>query len=718
MYETHFGLSGPPFQLNPDPAFYFDSRGHSNALAYLKFGVYQGEGFIVVTGDIGAGKTTLVRTLLGGLNPEQVVAAQVVSTQLESGDLLRSIITAFGVPPMGASKAHLIATIEAFLTALAARGRRALLVVDEAQNLNREAIEELRMLSNFQLGKQALLQSFLVGQPELRKVLESKSMEQFRQRVIASCHLGPLDPQETRAYIQHRLRRVGWKDLPRIEEPAYAEIHEWTGGVPRRINLLCNRLLLAAYLANATVITRDDVERVAQEMRGEVGESKLAPLPAGRGRADTTAEASAAPAPRPPGAGRTGWPAGEAGGIVRRATSPLGKGAACIACFVDSPSAYLKGLVVAQTLAAYPEIPPVVVINPGAEAQVMTPWSPQKAGLSAVMEFHLGAQASAGFLPMSADLGRRLHEVLQELNPVAALALGQSDAILSCVLGAVKSSVPVLRLEAGRRHADAPAAEATNEGLLDRLCEVLYTSRLTAHYTLYREGIASDRVHCIGGLVLNVLHVVRPLAVPARNTLVSMAAPRALLGPQPTYVLVTAQCDADGQLPAGVAEFAGSTGLLRGVAPVIWAMSEATSVAMRTSGLEARLRSAMVTVLPDPGPLEMLGLVQAAACLVTTPEGAWAEEADALGIRVVVLTGPSTAARIDDGSGAVAAHGAEQAVSLIQEGVDGRPEQSPQAQDEYWDGGAAARLADHLRTWLPRHARAIDPAGVRQATDA
>ena len=163
MYESHFGFSGAPFQLNPDPAFYFESKGHGTALAYLKFGVSQGEGFIVVTGEIGAGKTTLVRALLNGLNPSSVVAAQIVSTQLESDDLLRAVLTAFGVAKSGASKAELISSLEAFLTVQAANGRRCLLIIDEAQNLRKETVEELRMLSNFQLENQALLQSFLVG---------------------------------------------------------------------------------------------------------------------------------------------------------------------------------------------------------------------------------------------------------------------------------------------------------------------------------------------------------------------------------------------------------------------------------------------------------------------------------------------------------------------------------------------------------------------------
>jgi len=279
MYESHFGFSGSPFQLNPDPAFYFNSKGHSRAMGYLQYGVMQGEGFIVITGEIGAGKTTLLRTLLEGLDRQKVLAAQIVSTQLESGELLQAIITAFGIPAQGSSKAHLIATLEAFLTALAAQGRHALLIVDEAQNLNERAVEELRMLSNFQLGNHALLQSFLVGQPELRRLLESPQLEQLRQRVIASQHLGPLGPEETQAYVEHRLRHVGWTNRPVFAPGAFDHIYAWAGGVPRRINRLANRLLLASYLENTDLITPELVEQTALELRTEIGESSYQPLP-------------------------------------------------------------------------------------------------------------------------------------------------------------------------------------------------------------------------------------------------------------------------------------------------------------------------------------------------------------------------------------------------------------------------------------------------------
>jgi len=275
MYESYFGLSASPFQLNPDPTFLFESKGHRRAHAFLQYGVFQGEGFIVVTGEVGAGKTTLVRALMGELDPEKVVAAQLVSTQLEADDLLRSVAMAFGIPAKASGKAELLGDIEAFLMSLVPRGQRALLVVDEAQNLSSQAMEELRMLSNFQLGQRALLQSFLVGQPELREMMRAPSQQQLRQRIIASYHLGPLEEHETRAYVEHRLHHVGWHNDPEFDDQAFAPLHRATGGIPRRINSLCNRLMLGAYLAEQHRISPEDVEAAVAELRDELGTDAL-----------------------------------------------------------------------------------------------------------------------------------------------------------------------------------------------------------------------------------------------------------------------------------------------------------------------------------------------------------------------------------------------------------------------------------------------------------
>ena len=290
MYEAFYGLSGKPFQLNPDPNFYFGSRGHKRAFAYLEYGLVQGEGFIVITGEIGAGKTTVVQNLVNHLDRERVVPAQLVSTQLDADDLLRSVATGFGIRIKHEDKARMLAEIEAYLTALVLSRKRALLVVDEAQNLTPRAIEELRMLSNFQLGNQSLLQSFLVGQPGLRELMQAPPMQQLRQRVIASYHLGPMEREETKAYVEHRLRCVGWQNRPRIDPGAYDLIHAFCGGIPRKINTLCNRVLLAAFLGEKQVITRQDVEVVTREITEESGMEVVSDRPGPRAKPASTSE--------------------------------------------------------------------------------------------------------------------------------------------------------------------------------------------------------------------------------------------------------------------------------------------------------------------------------------------------------------------------------------------------------------------------------------------
>ena len=269
MYESFYGLTGKPFQLNPDPSFYFGSRQHRRATAYLEYGLHQNEGFIVITGEVGAGKTTLVRQLLNRLDSNVVIAANLVSTQLQADDLLRLVAGSFGIPAQNSEKSDLLLAMEAFLLDNVSRGRRCLLIVDEAQNLSPKAVEELRMLSNFQLKTTALLQSFLIGQPEFRNLLHADHMQQLRQRVIAACHIGPLDAEETRAYIEHRLKHVGWKGDPRIEPDAHEAIFEASEGIPRRVNAVCDRLMLCGFLGEKHQFRRGDVVEVADEFHEE-----------------------------------------------------------------------------------------------------------------------------------------------------------------------------------------------------------------------------------------------------------------------------------------------------------------------------------------------------------------------------------------------------------------------------------------------------------------
>ena len=269
MYEAFYGLTNKPFQLNPDPNFYFGSKQHRRAKAYLDYGVSRNEGFIVITGEIGAGKTTLLRALIDGLHGSNVVVGHLVTTQLGAEDTLRMVGAAFGFRVKDVPKSELLITLEAFLISQTSKGKRCLLIVDEAQNLTARAVEELRMLSNFQFGNQALLQSFLVGQPEFREILQRPEMEQFRQRVAATCHIGPLDPEETQRYIEHRLKCAGSTGKPSFDIEAFDGIHLASGGIPRRINSMCDRLLLLGFLAGKTHLSANDVTEVVKEFAQE-----------------------------------------------------------------------------------------------------------------------------------------------------------------------------------------------------------------------------------------------------------------------------------------------------------------------------------------------------------------------------------------------------------------------------------------------------------------
>ncbi|MDN3652434.1 AAA family ATPase [Thalassotalea ponticola] len=273
MYESHYGISQKPFQLSPDPRFFFASKRHQQALSYLQYGIQQSEGFIVITGPIGTGKTTLAQNLLASIEASNIEAVNIVTSNLSPEDLLRQIATQLNLNVVTSNKAELLELIEQHLTVLLSHQKRALLLVDEAQNLPLETLEELRMLSNIQREHKPLLQSFLLGQEELKDLLQMPQMEQFRQRIIASCHLKPLSIGDMQRYIEHRLATVGYKDKQLFTDQCYPIMMQATQGIPRKINLLADRVLLFGYLQNLKQITADHIESVLVEMRHELSAS-------------------------------------------------------------------------------------------------------------------------------------------------------------------------------------------------------------------------------------------------------------------------------------------------------------------------------------------------------------------------------------------------------------------------------------------------------------
>jgi putative secretion ATPase (PEP-CTERM system associated) len=807
MYESHFGLSGPPFQLIPDPSFYFSSRGHSNALAFLKFGAHQGEGFIVVTGEIGAGKTTLVRTLLEGLDPAKVAAAPVVSAQLEPGDLPLAILMAFGVTVAVQNSAQLIADLEAFLTDLSAKGRRALLIIDEAQNLAPAVIEELRVLTNFQLGKNAMLQVFLIGQPELRTMLQSKAMDQLRQRVTASCHLGPLDATETRAYVQHRLHLVGWNDNPRFDLDAFQQVHRWTGGIPRRINRLCNRLLLAAFLETRDAITAENVEQIAQDLRAEIGETDdVPPLDAAAVPAfetstiqptgsveepaaeepeldvhlnaalptastevlspqerhsqhaedDLPADAAAigvvaahepsgfqdlptlgdafeptpnavaraahetspdtqvdAPTPLPQPLHEVAVSGGPvaahvpAGVVAAALFTPAGPPREPIICLVDTAADYVKARAFARILADHPKLPPVMTVHTGSAMSVDV-----GDGLSGVMpgspsDVYLDVDDSSGAAGAAAAL-LRFDAVLKEHAPMAVLAMGASDMLLTCSLLAHKSNIPILRNDAGRRKAWAPPGEEMNAVLLERFADISYIADLATYYTLYRVGIPTDRVLCVGDLSDNVVRFASEHTVQPEEVLRRAGVATASLKGQKGYLLATLQLEPQHHPNQDAQDLVARLTLAGKELPVLWPVGDYTLQELKESGQYARLEGARIVPVAGLGYIDCIDLLRRARCLITDVGGAFIDEAGALGVPSLVLGKGIVVPMKQSEPQLNVAQGAEKFERLVADMVAAPVVRRPVP--EYWDGGPAAKVAAHLETWLPKQVRARKPA--------
>lgn len=271
MYESYYGLNSKPFQLTPDPDFFYASKWHKRAMSYLQYGLSQAEGFIVITGDIGTGKTTVANSLLADIE-DDITAAQIVTPKLTPDELVQMVAAKFELDTTSKTKSEILKDLEAFLLSLSKQGRRALLLVDEAQNLPLETIEELRMLSNFQVAGKPLLQSFLLGQEELQPILRAPNMEQFRQRIVASCHLAPLTEEEVRSYIEYRLHHAGWQGGTLFSEEAYSRVYMFTRGVPRKINTLMDRILLFGFLEELEVLDESAVNAVIDEVKTEMFE--------------------------------------------------------------------------------------------------------------------------------------------------------------------------------------------------------------------------------------------------------------------------------------------------------------------------------------------------------------------------------------------------------------------------------------------------------------
>ncbi|MEZ5571782.1 MAG: AAA family ATPase [Halioglobus sp.] len=269
MYEVFYNFKAEPFRLSPDHNFCFEHKGYAKARAYMAYAFKRAEGFVMITGRPGTGKTTLIGELVESLAKDKVFTANLVCTQLQADDLLKSVAYSFGIGSAKVDKAELLQRLTVLLHRWHREGRRALLIVDEAQDLSSSAMEELRLLTNIQIGGQPLLQIFLLGQPELRDLILSPEMEQVHQRIVAASHIEGLGADETEAYVMHRLAVVGWRGDPAIDRNIFPLIHKFSEGVPRRINLICSRLFLLGSVEQRHAMSIEDMRVVISELQAE-----------------------------------------------------------------------------------------------------------------------------------------------------------------------------------------------------------------------------------------------------------------------------------------------------------------------------------------------------------------------------------------------------------------------------------------------------------------
>lgn len=271
MYIQFYNLKKHPFQLTPDADMLFVSDGHKNALSYFHYGLLQGEGFVVLTGNSGVGKTTLIKSLIKDISADQhITAATITAANLDAFGVLETISSAFGLKFENKTKVALMKGINDFVLQNHKKGSRVLLIVDEAQTLLPEALEELRLLSNLEQKGKSLMQIFLVGQQELTSTLLASEFEQFRQRIIASYHLTAMNEADIENYIQHRLHKAGWNNDPEIHPDIYKEIYRWSLGTPRKINLICDRLFLYGFTMETHVLEPKDIEQVVLDIENEI----------------------------------------------------------------------------------------------------------------------------------------------------------------------------------------------------------------------------------------------------------------------------------------------------------------------------------------------------------------------------------------------------------------------------------------------------------------
>jgi len=680
MYQSVFGITAPPFQLTADPRFYFASGKRREALELLRNWSTLEHGVVVVTGAVGVGKTTLVRTLLEGLDRASFVVANVVSTHLDADDLLSAIGLAFGVDMAESDNAGDLQqsdaeTLRRFLAGVAASHRRALLILDEAQNLPGGAFDRLLELATHGAPGDPCLQIWLVGQSEVETRLEAAASASLRALIRGTCHLVPFNADETAAYIEHRLGMVGWTGTPAFEDGAFAEIFRWTHGVPRRINQLCNRVLIARSLDAQLKIDAASVHRLASELGGEIGLERDVVEPPSP---DSAAQGAARPAAIAPNR--------------HRVTSIGGEDDAPYLCVAADYGDHVKAAALMRALVAKADS------GAGAGPAAVLLRVHESDALAACGRLYKGLDIARRRVDLSVpegphdaivlDLMTAFAGAVERLHPRAVVVFDGSPTAFACATVARAKRIPVVHVGAGVRIADRFVAAAATRRMTDHLSDLLFTTDSQASRTLGEEGLPPERVHCVGNLAVDsIRYVVARLRSP----------PRPYFRNHYGYALVVLSDPANMAGRDPLVQLTDMLGEVSRVIPIVWLLRSGLHGQLKKYHLVRSLPNDRVHRVPAQPYVEYVALLQGATCVLTD---SWTVQEEATALRVPCLViGVFPERPLAGGSTVSVGLSRTRAVSAVWEYV--LSGMSTGRAPPLWDGRTGARIAGYLAAWTP-----------------
>ena len=656
MYERHFGIKGPPFQLSPDPFFFFDSDQHHAALTAMRQAFSRELPFVVLTGEIGAGKTTILRVWIAEAEAAGVTVAQLANTQLDAEELMRAVAIAFGTAAPAGSSAGPAAGLGRFLREL--KGRAALLVIDEAQNLERPALECLVGLADLAARQNAELRICLAGQPELRAHLADPTFPAVQSRVQQSCHLGPLEPAQTRPYIEHRLLKVGWSGTPSFDAAAFEEIHRFTGGVPRRINVLGNRLMLSQFLSCTAQIDARAVIATAHALDAEIGE--------------------AAVVHEPP---QTALEALHIAAIARGALLLVASGR----------SDHIKAVPLVRAMGSRRDLPPPVIVS----VSDGSAWR-----LNRDLHAFVGlAQQPVSLVddaqPMLDQVEARFERLVEQCRPGAVIVIDGDPVSQCCATVARRQGVPLVHVDADAQGAEEFTDPLSARAAIGRLADLRFDCQCPQQGDGFTRAAWSIGV---GNPLIDAVSLALQMAQSPRRA-DQRRSPRERMDDRRGYgVVALKQLRADARSPCRQEVVA----VLRDVSrdlPLVWPMRRATMLAMHGSGLARTLAHDRIACIEELGHAGFVRLLRDTTCVLTDCLDVL-EEAAVLRVPCLSL-GARHAGHVDAGGwlpGIEVGSSVTRATRAVWEVVfNGGESVAPPA---LWDGHAATRIAAHLARWL------------------